>query len=83
MVLYHRGAAIQASVTRQGNTFVARACILEEDGESTSLAISGNSRIKIPPMSLPCSVRLLLSMAIQCLVVRSQAIQSCKGTIII
>jgi hypothetical protein len=41
-------------------------------------AISGNSRIKIPPMSLPCAARLLLLMANQCLVVRSQAIQLCK-----
>ena len=41
MVLYHHGAAIQPSVTRQGNTFVARACILEEDGESTSLGDLG------------------------------------------
>jgi hypothetical protein len=26
---------------RQGNTFIARACILEEDGESTSLGNLG------------------------------------------
>nr|WP_075584322.1 hypothetical protein [Caballeronia glathei] len=41
MVLYHHGAAIQASAIRKGNTFVARACILEEDGESTSLGNLG------------------------------------------
>jgi hypothetical protein len=41
MVLFHRGAAIQASSTRYGNTFVARACILKEDGESTSLGNLG------------------------------------------
>jgi hypothetical protein len=41
MVLYHRGAAIQPSIARQGNTFVARACILKEDGESTSLGDLG------------------------------------------
>jgi hypothetical protein len=41
-------------------------------------AISGNSRVKIPHMSLPCAVQLLLSMANQCLVVRSQAIQPRK-----
>jgi hypothetical protein len=36
MVLYHRGAAIQPSSIRSGNTYIARACILKEDGESTS-----------------------------------------------
>jgi hypothetical protein len=41
MVLYHRGAAIQASTVRYGHTFVARACILKEDGESTSLGDLG------------------------------------------
>jgi hypothetical protein len=41
MVLYHRGAAIQPSVTREGNAFVARAVILEEDGEATSLGMLG------------------------------------------
>jgi hypothetical protein len=41
MVLYHRGAAIQASSIRCGNTFIARACILKEDGESTSLGNLG------------------------------------------
>src|SRR5882757_9281929 len=41
MVLFHRGAAIQASTIRYGNTFVARACILKEDGESTSLGDLG------------------------------------------
>jgi hypothetical protein len=41
MVLYHRGAAIQPSVWRRGNTFVASASILEEDGETTSLGILG------------------------------------------
>jgi hypothetical protein len=38
MVLYHRGAAIWASSTRRGNTFVAHACILKDDGEPVSLA---------------------------------------------
>jgi hypothetical protein len=41
MVLFHRGAAIQASTIGYGNTFVARACILKEDGESTSLGDLG------------------------------------------
>jgi hypothetical protein len=41
VVLYHRGAAIQPSTIRNGNTFVARACILKEDGESTSLGNLG------------------------------------------
>ena len=41
MVLYHRGAAIQASSFRSGNTFIARVCILKEDGESTSLGNLG------------------------------------------
>jgi hypothetical protein len=41
MLLYHHGAAIQPSITRQGNTFIARACILKEHGESTSLGNLG------------------------------------------
>jgi hypothetical protein len=41
MVLYHRGAAIQPSSIRSGNTFIARACILKDDGESTSLGNLG------------------------------------------
>jgi hypothetical protein len=41
MVLFHRGAAIQASTIRYGNTFVARACVLKENGESTSLGDLG------------------------------------------
>jgi hypothetical protein len=41
MVLYHCGAAIQASSVRHGHTFVARACILKKDGESISLGDLG------------------------------------------
>lgn len=41
MVLFHRGAAIQASTVRHGHMFVGRACILKEDGESTSLGDLG------------------------------------------
>jgi hypothetical protein len=41
MVFYHHGAAIQPSVTRLGNTFLARVSILEEDGEATSLGNLG------------------------------------------
>ena len=41
MVLRYRGATIQPSSMRCGNTFVARACILNEDGESTSLGDLG------------------------------------------
>lgn len=41
MVLFHRGAAIQASAIRHGHMFVGRACILKEDGESTSLGDLG------------------------------------------
>ncbi|HEY4296147.1 MAG TPA: hypothetical protein VGM85_06710 [Paraburkholderia sp.] len=41
MVLFHRGAAIQASSVRHGHTYVARACILKEDGESISLGDLG------------------------------------------
>ena len=40
MVLYHHGA-IQPGVTKRGKAFVARASILEEDGEATSLGILG------------------------------------------
>jgi hypothetical protein len=38
MVLFHRGAAIWASSTRRGNTFVAHACVRKDDGEPVSLA---------------------------------------------
>ncbi|MDR5755177.1 hypothetical protein QCE48_30960 [Caballeronia sp. LZ024] len=41
MIFYHRGTAIQTSVTQAGNTFIARAAILEEDGEETSLGNLG------------------------------------------
>jgi len=41
MVLHHRGATIQPSSIRSGNTFIARACILKEDGESISLGNLG------------------------------------------
>jgi hypothetical protein len=41
MILYHQGAAIQPSVLRKGNIFIAGASILEDDGESTSLGILG------------------------------------------
>jgi hypothetical protein len=41
MHFYHQGVAIQPSVTRNGNTFVARVSILEEDGEFTSLGDLG------------------------------------------
>lgn len=41
MLVYHHGVAIQPSVARSGNTFVARVCILEEDGEATSLGDLG------------------------------------------
>jgi hypothetical protein len=37
MVLYHCGAAIWPSSTRCGNTFVAHACVLKDDGEPVSL----------------------------------------------
>jgi hypothetical protein len=41
MVLFHRGAAICPSSMRSGHTFIARVCILKEDGESTSLGNLG------------------------------------------
>ena len=41
MIFYHHGAAIQPSVMRVGRTYVARASILEEDGEATSLGDLG------------------------------------------
>ncbi|MGT2477609.1 hypothetical protein [Paraburkholderia terrae] len=41
MLFYHHGVAIQPSVARSGNTFVARASILEDDGEATSLGDLG------------------------------------------
>lgn len=42
MHFYHQGVAIQPSVARNGNTFVARVSILEEDGEATELGDLGN-----------------------------------------
>jgi hypothetical protein len=41
MIIYHRGAAFLPSATRIGNSFVATASILEEDGHSTSLGKLG------------------------------------------
>lgn len=41
MHFVHHGVAIQPSVSRAGNMFVARVSILEEDGESTSLGNLG------------------------------------------
>ncbi|WP_240057160.1 hypothetical protein [Paraburkholderia azotifigens] len=41
MYFVHHGVAIQPSVSRAGNTFVARVSILEEDGEMTSLGELG------------------------------------------
>ena len=42
MHFYHHGVAIQPSVSRSGNTFVARVSILEEDGAATSLGNLGH-----------------------------------------
>lgn len=42
MLFYHHGVAIHPSVSRRGNTFVARVSILEEDGEATSLGDLGH-----------------------------------------
>ena len=42
MLFYHHGVAIQPSVAKRGNTFVARVSILEEDGEATSLGDLGH-----------------------------------------
>jgi hypothetical protein len=44
MVLYHHGAAIQPCLTKHGKAFVARASILAEDGEATSLGESRRVR---------------------------------------
>jgi hypothetical protein len=41
VIFYHHGAAIQPSAVRQGNLFLARVCILEEDGAATSLGDLG------------------------------------------
>jgi hypothetical protein len=41
MYFVHHGVAILPSVSRAGNTFVARVSILEEDGEATSLGDLG------------------------------------------
>jgi hypothetical protein len=37
MMLYHRGVTLHPTVGRNGNLFVSRVSILEEDGEETSL----------------------------------------------
>jgi hypothetical protein len=42
MHFVHNGVAIHPSVSRAGNTFVARVSILEEDGETTSLGELGH-----------------------------------------
>jgi hypothetical protein len=42
MYFVHHGVAIQPSVSKAGNTFVARVSILEEDGETTSLGDLGH-----------------------------------------
>jgi hypothetical protein len=41
VIFYHHGAAIQPSVVREGNLFLARVCILAEGGEATSLGDLG------------------------------------------
>jgi hypothetical protein len=41
MLFYHHGVAIQPSVAKNGNAFVARVSLLEEDGEATSLGDLG------------------------------------------
>jgi hypothetical protein len=41
MYFIHHGVAIQPSVSRTGNMFIARISILEEDGETTSLGDLG------------------------------------------
>ena len=42
MHFYYQGVAIQPSVARSGNTYVARVSILEEDGDATSLGDLGH-----------------------------------------
>jgi hypothetical protein len=42
MHFYYQGVAIQPSVARSGNTYVARVSILEEDGSATSLGDLGH-----------------------------------------
>ncbi|MEM5440058.1 hypothetical protein [Paraburkholderia diazotrophica] len=42
MLVSHHGVVIKPSVFRNGNLFVARASILEEDGEATSLGDLGH-----------------------------------------
>lgn len=41
MIFYHHGAAIQPSAVRDGNLFLARACILDESGAASSLGNLG------------------------------------------
>jgi len=41
MHFFHHGVAIRPSVSKVGNTFIARVSILEEDGEATSLGDLG------------------------------------------
>nr|WP_061166449.1 hypothetical protein [Caballeronia hypogeia] len=41
MVIYHRGAAFKAAVSREGAAYIATASILEEDGHTTSLGELG------------------------------------------
>ncbi|CAD6561310.1 hypothetical protein LMG24235_07268 [Paraburkholderia sabiae] len=73
MLVYHHGVAIQPSVTRSGNTFVARVCILEEDGEATSLGDLGhfaNSQSAFA-FAVRCGAARHLSMTSRCRGLRS------------
>ncbi|WP_348638460.1 hypothetical protein [Paraburkholderia sp. D15] len=41
MIVYHAGVPIQPSVTQYGFAYVARASVIEEDGEATSFGMLG------------------------------------------
>lgn len=41
MIVYHAGVPIQPSVSPHGSAYLARASVLEEDGESTSFGMLG------------------------------------------
>jgi hypothetical protein len=66
MVLYHHGTAIQPCVTKHGKAFVARASILAEDGEATSLGNLGEFASQECAFDLPCAVPLHSWMANPC-----------------
>ncbi|AFT90062.1 hypothetical protein [Paraburkholderia phenoliruptrix] len=60
MYFVHHGVAIQPSVFRAGNTFVAKVSILEEDRATTSLGDSGHFANREPAFAFAVRCRTAL-----------------------